>query len=166
MSGSTPGSRQGAATAVSRISAIVTAPLPESAPAVDTLNCVSEDAPVSRRLRALARVQEHKVRHRRRGRLYRIGFGVVGVVLIAVGLLLLALPGPGLLVIAIGIGMLALEFDRAERLLDRILARVERATEKAVTGPRRKAFTGLVAALALGAVVAAIALFELPLLPG
>ena len=127
---------------------------------------MAEEAGASRRTRTLEQLQKRKDRHRRRGRLYRIGFGAIGVVLIAVGVLLLALPGPGLLVIAIGIGMLALEFDRAERLLDRVLARVERATEKAVASPRRKAFAAVLAVLGAAVVIAAIALVEIPLLPG
>jgi len=45
---------------------------------------------------------------------------LIGVVLIAVGIVLLVLPGPGLLVIAFGLAVLATEYPAAQRLLDRI----------------------------------------------
>lgn len=52
------------------------------------------------------------------GLLYRIGVGVLGVAVIAVGVILLPLPGPGWLIIFLGLGILATEFAWAERLLD------------------------------------------------
>jgi uncharacterized protein (TIGR02611 family) len=45
---------------------------------------------------------------------------LVGVVLIAVGAVLLVLPGPGLLIMAVGLAVLATEYPAAQRLLDRI----------------------------------------------
>jgi len=45
---------------------------------------------------------------------------LVGVTLIAVGLVLLVLPGPGLLLMAVGLAVLATEYPAAQRLLDRI----------------------------------------------
>jgi uncharacterized protein (TIGR02611 family) len=45
---------------------------------------------------------------------------LVGVTLIAVGVVLLVLPGPGLLVMAFGLAVLATEYPAAQRLLDRI----------------------------------------------
>jgi uncharacterized protein (TIGR02611 family) len=114
----------------------------------------------------MARVREQRERHRRRGRVYRVSFATLGFALIALGLALLVLPGPGWLIIAIGLGMLALEFDRAERLLDRILNNLERVTEEAVGGSRLRA---VVLALAIVAVLAALVagafLWEVPLLP-
>jgi hypothetical protein len=47
------------------------------------------------------------------------------------GLAMLVLPGPGLLVTAIGLGLLALEFEWAERLLVRALHEAERARVRA-----------------------------------
>ena len=49
---------------------------------------------------------------------------LVGVVLIAVGIVLLVLPGPGLLVMAVGLAVLATEYPAAQRLLDRIKSSV------------------------------------------
>lgn len=47
---------------------------------------------------------------------------LVGVVLIAVGIVLLVLPGPGLLVMALGLAVLATEYPAAHQLLDRLKA--------------------------------------------
>ena len=47
---------------------------------------------------------------------------LVGVALIAAGVVLLVLPGPGLLVMALGLAVLATEYPAAQRLLDRLKA--------------------------------------------
>lgn len=47
---------------------------------------------------------------------------VVGFTLVAVGILLLVLPGPGLIVIVLGLALLAGEFVWANRLLVRVKA--------------------------------------------
>ena len=51
---------------------------------------------------------------------------LAGFLLLAVGGLLLVLPGPGLLVIAAGLGLLALEFRWAASLRDTVLRRTQR----------------------------------------
>jgi uncharacterized protein (TIGR02611 family) len=56
---------------------------------------------------------------------------LVGVVLIAVGIVLLVLPGPGLLVMAVGLAVLATEYPAAQRLLDRIKGSVPVAAARA-----------------------------------
>ena len=48
---------------------------------------------------------------------YRITVGVVGTAIIAVGIVLLPLPGPGWLIIFAGLFVLGTEFEWAERLL-------------------------------------------------
>ena len=115
----------------------------------------------------MERVRERKARHRQRGRIYRTSFATAGVLVVVLGLVLIPLPGPGWLVVALGVGMLALEFDRAERLLELIALRIERASEKAAhAGPLQKALGG--ATLVLGAAVAvgAAILWDIPFLPG
>ncbi len=47
---------------------------------------------------------------------------LIGLVLIAVGIVLLVLPGPGLLLMAVGLAVLATEYPAAQRLLDRLKA--------------------------------------------
>jgi uncharacterized protein (TIGR02611 family) len=120
----------------------------------------------SRRERMMDGVRDRKERHRERGRAYRISFATVGFVLIAGGIALIPLPGPGWLVIAIGLGMLALEFDRAERLMDRVLEKLEQVGDEASGLSRPVQILLLVVGVALlaGAVAAAI-LWELPYLP-
>ena len=114
----------------------------------------------------MEKVRAGKERHRRRGRVYRVSFATVGFTLIALGLLLVPLPGPGWLVVALGLGMLALEFDRAERLLDRILHNLERVTEEAVGGSRLRAAVLVVVVVGAVAVsITAAVLWEVPALP-
>jgi uncharacterized protein (TIGR02611 family) len=119
---------------------------------------MSEPRPAIRRLR------ERKERHQQRGRLYRIVVAIVGVLVILLGLALVPLPGPGWLIIAVGVGILALESDRAERLLERILDRLESTTEK--LSPAQKAAVTVLAVVAVICWIGATILWEIPVLPG
>ena len=75
-------------------------------------------------------------------------------------------PGPGFLVILIGLGFVALEFDRAERLLEKAIIWGDRAAERAEqTTTTQRVLAGIVAALALGAFVVAAILWDIPLVP-
>jgi uncharacterized protein (TIGR02611 family) len=117
--------------------------------------------------RLMARVRERKERHRQRSRIYRIAVAAVGVVLILLGLLLSlpGVPGPGLLVVALGLALLALEFDRAERLLERILGRLERVGETASRASGlQKAVTGAIVLVAAGTAIAAVVFLDVPFL--
>ncbi len=119
--------------------------------------------------RIVEQVRARKERHKQRGRLYRIVFGTVGALLIVLGLLLSApgVPGPGLLLAVVGLGMLALEFDRAERLLERMALRLDRLSERASRwNGRQKALELALLALAVAAVMAAVLLWDVPFLPG
>ena len=60
--------------------------------------------------------------------LWRIGITVVGLLVIAVGIVLLPLPGPGWLIIFAGMGLLATEYTWAARLLGWMRAHVLRWT--------------------------------------
>lgn len=119
-----------------------------------------------RQSRMVARVRDRKERHRQRHFAFRVGVGIVGVLVVLAGIVLLVLPGPGWLVIAIGLALLALEFDPIERLLERVALRIEDAGEKAAKAtPWQKALgIAATAAVAAGAVAAAL-LWDLPLLP-
>jgi len=72
---------------------------------------------------------------------WRAGIAVVGGVLIVAGIAMLVLPGPGILAIAAGLALLALEFEAARDLRDRLAgwvrARTQRAEAKA--GAKRRA---------------------------
>ncbi len=117
-----------------------------------------------RKGRMVERVRERRDVHRERSRPYRIGFGVAGGVVLAGGIVLSLplVPGPGFVLIAIGLAMLALEFDWAERLLERILQRVEDAAD---ASGRQKAAVGAVVAAAVATLAVAAVLWDLPLVP-
>lgn len=115
---------------------------------------------------AIKSLRRRKERHKQRSKLYRVPFALAGAMIIVAGIALSlpGIPGPGLLVIAVGLGMLALEFDRAERLFEKIIDRVEDAREQtSVWQQVALAVVGL--AIGVGYVVAAL-MFELPYLPG
>jgi uncharacterized protein (TIGR02611 family) len=112
------------------------------------------------------RLAERRVAHRRRGRVYRIGFVAAGAVVTLVGAAMLILPGPALLVIPIGLAMLAMEFDWAERLLDRALAQAERAQRTASEASTAQKLLSVVVSLAvIGGLVAWAILGDIPLIP-
>jgi uncharacterized protein (TIGR02611 family) len=115
---------------------------------------------------AIKRLRERKERHQQRGRPYRVVFALVGVIVILAGLVLSlpGVPGPGLLLVAVGLGMLALEFDRAERLLERVLDRVDRAADR--LSPLQKSVVAVLSVAALVGAFVAVLLFEIPVLPG
>jgi uncharacterized protein (TIGR02611 family) len=116
----------------------------------------------------IQRLRERKERHKQRSKAYRLVWMVVGIVLVLAGVVLSLplVPGPGFLLIFLGLAMLALEFDRVERLVERLVDRVDRIEESA------KRSSPLQRALFIGAVVVGIAAFvaaalrwDLPVLP-
>jgi uncharacterized protein (TIGR02611 family) len=116
--------------------------------------------------RMLRGLRERRERHLERNRLLRIGFAILGFLVVAVGIAMLVLPGPGLLVIAIGLGILALEFAWAERLLERTVDRMEQAADTVREASRTQQLL-LAAALAAASValLAAVLIWDLPYLP-
>jgi uncharacterized protein (TIGR02611 family) len=115
---------------------------------------------------AIQKLRERRERHKQRGLVYRIVVALGGVLVMLAGLLLAlpGVPGPGLVLVAVGLGILALEFDPAERLLERILDRLENARERAT--PLQKALFVTAGALAGAAVFLAFLLWDVPVLPG
>jgi uncharacterized protein (TIGR02611 family) len=70
------------------------------------------------------------------GRLaWRVGITVLGLAVVAVGIVLLPLPGPGWLIIFGGLGLLASEYSWAARLLARARALVNSWTQWALRQP-------------------------------
>lgn len=115
----------------------------------------------------IERVRERKERHKQRAKLYRIAFATLAIVVILVGIALIPLPGPGWLIVALGLGMLALEFDWAERLLERILGRIEQVSEQAsAASPVQKVLGGALLVVGGIASVGAVLLWDIPYLPG
>jgi uncharacterized protein (TIGR02611 family) len=60
---------------------------------------------------------------------YRVGVGIVGGLIVAVGLATIPLPGPGWLTVIAGLFVLASEFTWAERLLEFTNTHVRRWTD-------------------------------------
>jgi len=65
----------------------------------------------------------------------QVGVATLGFILLAVGIVLLFLPGPGLLVVIAGLAVLATQFAWAERALRQVKVRAARA--KAAAQRRR-----------------------------
>jgi uncharacterized protein (TIGR02611 family) len=116
----------------------------------------------------LIKLRERKERHKQRSILHRIGIVIVGVLIVIAGGVMSGpgVPGPGFAVILIGLGFLALEFDWAERLLERAIVWADRAKDRAEeTTTGQRILAGLAAALAVAAFVVAAVLWDIPLLP-
>jgi Putative transmembrane protein (PGPGW) len=52
---------------------------------------------------------------------WRVGIAITGGAVVLAGVAMLVLPGPGFLAIAAGLALLALEFDAARELRDRLI---------------------------------------------
>jgi uncharacterized protein (TIGR02611 family) len=118
------------------------------------------------RPKLIERLEARRETHRRRSRVYRIGFAAVGVVVLLAGLVMLVTPGPAFVLIPIGLAMLSLEFLWAERLLERSLEQAAAAQEKAAQATRTQRILGAVAAaLAVAACVLAVLWWDIPVLP-
>ena len=112
------------------------------------------------------RLRARQAEHRRRGRFYRAAFVLLGVMVLAAGVAMLARPGPAFVVIPIGLAILSLEFEWAERLLEKALVKGEEARRKAAAAtPAQKALSAAAVACAFAAAVAAAILWDIPLLP-
>lgn len=116
----------------------------------------------------LIKLQERKERHARRGLPARIGVVALGVLMVLGGIVLSGpgIPGPGFVVILLGLSFLALEFDRAERLLEKAIVAADRAKHRAENAsPRQKALSGALTVLAIAGFTVAAILWDIPLLP-
>jgi Putative transmembrane protein (PGPGW) len=91
-----------------------------------------------------------------------------GLLVVVAGIFLSApgVPGPGIAVILIGISFLALEFDRAERLLEKAIIWADGVKDRAEeTSTAQRVVMGVLAALAVAAFVVAAILWDIPLVP-
>jgi uncharacterized protein (TIGR02611 family) len=66
---------------------------------------------------------------------YRIGVGIVGALIVALGIVTIPLPGPGWLTVIAGLFVLATEFTWAERLLEFTKKHVKRWTDWVTAQP-------------------------------
>jgi uncharacterized protein (TIGR02611 family) len=126
------------------------------------------DTPQDDRPELLVKLQERKERHKQRNIVYRAAIVVAGVLIVAAGIVmsLPGAPGPGIVTILLGLGLLALEFDRAERLLERAIIWGDRAADRAEqTTRRQRVIAGILTALAIAAFAVAAILWDIPLVP-
>src|SRR3954471_11475683 len=115
------------------------------------------DRPEHERSRWADKLDEWREGYEQRGKLYRIGFVSVGIVVTLAGCAMLLLPGPAFVVIPIGLAMLAMEFAWAERALEKALIQAEKAQESAKRASgRQKALIVVACVCAAAAVIAAI----------
>jgi uncharacterized protein (TIGR02611 family) len=103
--------------------------------------------------RLLARREQHQTRHP----LFRVAWGIAGALVLLGGVIMLVTPGPAFVLIPVGLAMLALEFEWAERLLERALVQAEKARGKAAAAStfQRVAGATLAAGTLAGAIVVA-----------
>jgi uncharacterized protein (TIGR02611 family) len=116
----------------------------------------------------LIKLQERKVRHKQRNIFHRAAIVALGVLIVIAGIVLTlpGVPGPGIVTIIIGVGFLALEFDRAERWLERVILWGDRTAARAErTSKKQRVIGGIVTALALGAFAVAAIKWDIPLVP-
>jgi uncharacterized protein (TIGR02611 family) len=116
----------------------------------------------------LIKLRERKARHKRRHPVHRAGVVALGFLIVLVGIILSGpgVPGPGIAVILVGLGLLALEFDRAERLLAHAIVWANEAALRAEqTSTAQRVAGAVLAALAVAAFVVAAILWDIPLLP-
>jgi uncharacterized protein (TIGR02611 family) len=116
----------------------------------------------------LIKLQERKVRHKQRHIVHRAAIVMAGVLIVLAGIVMSGpgVPGPGIVTIIVGLGFLALEFDWAERWLERVIIWGDRAAERAEqTTTRQRVVAGIATALVVGGFVIAAILWDIPLVP-
>src|SRR5215210_1694773 len=116
----------------------------------------------------LIKLRERKERHKQRNILQRIGIVILGVLVVLAGIIMTGpgVPGPGIVTILLGLGFLALEFDWAERWLERVIIWGDRAADRAErTTPRQRIAAAFVTVAALAAFTVAALKWDIPLVP-
>ena len=116
----------------------------------------------------LIKLQERKVRHQQRNIFQRAGIVVLGVLVVLAGIVMTGpgVPGPGIITILLGLGLLALEFDWAERWMERVIIWGDRAAGRAErASTRQRVFVGILCVLAAAAFVTAAIVWDIPLVP-
>jgi uncharacterized protein (TIGR02611 family) len=97
---------------------------------------------------------------------WRIAVLSVGVVVLAAGIAMLALPGPGWAAILLGLLILASEFTWARRSLDWARDKARRAKQQALSPEVRRRNQAIAVVVALGVLVAVVVYWQLWGFPG
>jgi uncharacterized protein (TIGR02611 family) len=109
---------------------------------------------MSERPKLIQRLLERREHHQTRHPVFRILWGIAGALVLLAGVIMLVTPGPAFVLIPLGLAMLALEFEWAERALERALVQAERARLKAANASTFQRVGGAI--LAAGAVAGAV----------
>jgi uncharacterized protein (TIGR02611 family) len=118
------------------------------------------------RPKLIEKLEERRETHRERSRMFRIGFGLLGLVIFVAGVIMLVTPGPAFVLIPIGLAMLSLEFVWAERLLEKSLEQAQIAQEKAAQTTRtQRVLMAVAGLLAAAACILAVLWWDIPILP-
>jgi uncharacterized protein (TIGR02611 family) len=126
------------------------------------------DPPPDDRPELLIKLQERKERHRQRNVVQRAAVVLLGLIIVCAGIVMSGpgVPGPGIVTIILGLGFLALEFDWAERWLERVIIWGDRAADRAErTTPKQRIAAGIATALALAAFAYWAIRDDIPLVP-
>lgn len=107
------------------------------------------------------RFRNHHRRMKQRPKRYSVVAVIVGVVLIAGGVVLLFVPGPGSIVIAFGLALLASQSRRLAHRMDRAEPALRRAGKRIAHWWTTMGKGGKVGVIATGAVAAAIAMLAM-----
>jgi uncharacterized protein (TIGR02611 family) len=116
----------------------------------------------------LVKLQERKARHKERNIVHRIAIVILGILVVLAGIVMSGpgVPGPGIVTILIGLGFLALEFDWAERWMERVIIWGDRAAERAEhTTTKERVAVGIATAIAVAAFLTAAIMWDIPLMP-
>jgi uncharacterized protein (TIGR02611 family) len=121
----------------------------------------------SERHPAIQKLQERKRRHQERPAVVRWGVVALGVVITLAGIVMTGpVPGPGFLIIPVGLALLALQFEWAERLLEKVVVWADAQREKARNRSKgEKIASGVAIAAGIAAFVTAAFLWDIPVLP-
>jgi uncharacterized protein (TIGR02611 family) len=126
------------------------------------------DPPPDDRPELLIKLQERKERHKKRNVVQRAGVVLLGLFIVCAGIVMSGrgVPGPGIVTIILGLGFLALEFDWAERWLERVIIWGDRAADRAErTTPKQRIAAGVATAAALAAFAFWAIRDDIPLVP-
>ena len=121
----------------------------------------------SERHPTIQKLQERKRRHQKRPAVVRWGVVVLGVLITLAGIVMTGpVPGPGFLIIPVGLALLALQFEWAERLLEKVVVWADAQREKARNRSKgEKIASGVAIAAGIAAFVTAAFLWDIPVLP-
>ena len=116
----------------------------------------------------LVKLRERKERHKQRNIFHRVAIVLLGVLIVLAGIVMSGpgVPGPGIATILIGLGFLALEFDWAERLMERVIIWGDHVKDRAEeTSTTQRIVVAFVTAVAVAAFAVAAILWDIPLVP-